>query len=254
MMVAARPDAPPEERQGLRQDQREGAGGAHRAGLALAARRSRRPPAAPGARCTSDPRPSEVGVLNRIKRVREYAGCSATRCNDVTGSRLVGGRAACRQDGERGKGQINPREPQRQQPDATALRGSARPLKTDERKVVVELGVVELGLDDKMIARSTGWDENRVFLRATSSGSPSSTASWVLTHLPAGTEGGAALLPPDTRCETVLRDAVTAALRYHRWCRGVVCPPPASGAKEIVHNLVLVSRYRRYASGCPAAL
>ena len=45
-------------------------------------------------------------------------------------------------------------------------------LKTDERKVMLELG-----LEGKFAAKSTGWDENRVFLEGTSSRSPSSTAA-----------------------------------------------------------------------------
>ena len=45
-------------------------------------------------------------------------------------------------------------------------------LKTDERKLVLELG-----LGGKFTARSTAWDENRVFLRATSSRLLSITAA-----------------------------------------------------------------------------
>jgi hypothetical protein len=84
--------------------------------------------------------PEQVGVLtwmNRIKRVRECVprpACSATRCNDVARSRVAP--AALRRrvalarlagKGDKyGQGQIRPREPRRPQPDATALRGSAR--------------------------------------------------------------------------------------------------------------------------------
>ena len=53
-------------------------------------------------------------------------------------------------------------------------------LKTDERKVVLELG-----LEGKLSARSTGWDENRVFLEGDSLEVAVKNGRWVLTHLPA---------------------------------------------------------------------
>jgi hypothetical protein len=137
-----------EKGKGLRQDQREGAGGAHRA--ALGASTTPRPASASpsyeaiaeAAGCARSTvyeairALEQVGVpswVNRIKCVREYVpGCSATRCNDVARSRVAGSAfsrlgfgAARRQGGECGQGQSKPREPQRPQPDATTLRGSA---------------------------------------------------------------------------------------------------------------------------------
>jgi hypothetical protein len=46
-------------------------------------------------------------------------------------------------------------------------------LKTDERKVVLELG-----LQGKFAAKSMGWDENRVFLEGDNLESRSSTGGW----------------------------------------------------------------------------
>jgi len=45
-------------------------------------------------------------------------------------------------------------------------------LKTDERKIVLELGT-----GGKFAAKSTGWDESRVFLEGDSWRSPWSTAA-----------------------------------------------------------------------------
>ena len=53
-------------------------------------------------------------------------------------------------------------------------------LKTDERKVVLELG-----LEGKFAAKSTGWDENRVFLEGDRLEVSVENGRWVLTHLPA---------------------------------------------------------------------
>jgi hypothetical protein len=54
-------------------------------------------------------------------------------------------------------------------------------LKTDERKVVLELG-----LEGKFAAKSTGWDENRVFLEGDKLVVEVKTVRWVLTHKPWG--------------------------------------------------------------------
>jgi RecA-family ATPase len=53
-------------------------------------------------------------------------------------------------------------------------------LKTDERKVVLELG-----LGGKFSAKSTAWDENRVFLEGDKLEVAVVNGRWVLTHLPA---------------------------------------------------------------------
>ena len=53
-------------------------------------------------------------------------------------------------------------------------------LKTDERKVVLELG-----LEAKFAAKSTGWDENKVFLERDRLEVAVVNGRWVLTHLPA---------------------------------------------------------------------
>ena len=53
-------------------------------------------------------------------------------------------------------------------------------LKTDERKVVLELG-----LGGKFAAKSTGWDENRVFLEGGSGSTSVKNGRLVLTHVPA---------------------------------------------------------------------
>jgi hypothetical protein len=53
-------------------------------------------------------------------------------------------------------------------------------LKTDERKVVLELG-----LEGKFAAKSTGWDENKVFLERDRLEVAVVNGRWVLTHLPA---------------------------------------------------------------------
>jgi hypothetical protein len=53
-------------------------------------------------------------------------------------------------------------------------------LKTDDGKVVLELG-----LEGKFAAKSTGGDQNRVFLEATSVEIEVKGRRWVLTHLPA---------------------------------------------------------------------
>jgi hypothetical protein len=53
-------------------------------------------------------------------------------------------------------------------------------LKTDERKIHLELG-----LEGKFAAKSTGWDENRVFLEGDRLEVAVKSGRWVLTHLPA---------------------------------------------------------------------
>jgi hypothetical protein len=53
-------------------------------------------------------------------------------------------------------------------------------LKTDERKVVLELG-----LGGKFTARSTAWDENRVFLEGDKLEVAVNNGRWLLTALPA---------------------------------------------------------------------
>ena len=54
-------------------------------------------------------------------------------------------------------------------------------LKTDERKVLLELGH-----DGKFAAKSTGWDEIRVFLEGDKLQVEVKFGRWVLMHLPAG--------------------------------------------------------------------
>ena len=54
-------------------------------------------------------------------------------------------------------------------------------LMTDERKVILELGV-----GGKFAAKSTGWDENRVFLEGDKTEAAVKNGRRVLTHLPAG--------------------------------------------------------------------
>jgi hypothetical protein len=53
-------------------------------------------------------------------------------------------------------------------------------LKTDERKIVLEFG-----LEGKFAAKSTGWDENRVFLERDKLEIEVKNGRWVLTHVPA---------------------------------------------------------------------
>jgi hypothetical protein len=53
-------------------------------------------------------------------------------------------------------------------------------LKTDERKVLLELG-----LEGKFAAKSTGWDENRVFLEGDRLVIEVKSGRWVLIHEPA---------------------------------------------------------------------
>jgi hypothetical protein len=53
-------------------------------------------------------------------------------------------------------------------------------LKTDERKIVLELG-----LQGKFAAKSTGWDENRIFLEGDKLEVQVKNGRWVLTHVPA---------------------------------------------------------------------
>ena len=67
-------------------------------------------------------------------------------------------------------------------------------LKTDERKIVLEMG-----LEGKFAAKSSGWDENWVFLEATSSRSQSSTAAGCsrLARWPASGDGPAPSYFPD---------------------------------------------------------
>ena len=54
-------------------------------------------------------------------------------------------------------------------------------LKTDERYIGLQLG-----RDGKFVAKSTGWDENRVFLGGDKLEAAVRNVRWVLTHLPAG--------------------------------------------------------------------
>jgi hypothetical protein len=54
-------------------------------------------------------------------------------------------------------------------------------LKTDERKIVLEIGH-----GGKFAAKSTGWDENRVFLEGDKLEVALVKGRWVLSHLPAG--------------------------------------------------------------------
>ena len=53
-------------------------------------------------------------------------------------------------------------------------------LKTDERTIVLELG-----LGGKFAAKSSGWDENRVFLEGDKLDIEVKAGRWVLTHVPA---------------------------------------------------------------------
>ena len=53
-------------------------------------------------------------------------------------------------------------------------------LKTDERKILLELGH-----EGKFAAKSTGWDENRVFLEGDRLEVAVKNGRWVLSHLPA---------------------------------------------------------------------
>jgi hypothetical protein len=53
-------------------------------------------------------------------------------------------------------------------------------LKTDERKIHLELG-----LGGKFAAKPTGWDKNRVFLEGDKLEIAVANGRWVLTHLPA---------------------------------------------------------------------
>jgi hypothetical protein len=45
--------------------------------------------------------------------------------------------------------------------------------------------VLELGLEGKFAAKSTGWDENRVFLEGDKLEVAMVNGGWVLAHLPA---------------------------------------------------------------------
>jgi hypothetical protein len=53
-------------------------------------------------------------------------------------------------------------------------------LKTDRRTIVLELG-----LEGKFAAKSSGWDENRVFLEGDVLEVSVRSGRWVLTHIPA---------------------------------------------------------------------
>jgi hypothetical protein len=54
-------------------------------------------------------------------------------------------------------------------------------LKTEERTVVLELGTGE-----KFVAKSGGWDKNRVFLEGRKLVVEIKNGRWLLTHTPAG--------------------------------------------------------------------
>ena len=100
-------------------------------------------------------------------------------------------------------------------------------LKTDERTVVLELG-----RDGKFSAKSTDWDENRVFLEGDRLEVAVKNGRWVLTPLLAGAvparETGPALLArrrvtPLRRCNAVTGPRCNAVsplgVRGRRWCR-----------------------------------
>ena len=53
-------------------------------------------------------------------------------------------------------------------------------LKADEHKIVLELG-----REGKFVAKTTSWDESRVFLEGDVLSVAVKNGSWVLTHVPA---------------------------------------------------------------------
>jgi hypothetical protein len=65
-------------------------------------------------------------------------------------------------------------------------------LKTKERNLLLEVG-----RDGKFVAKTVGWDENRVFLEGDKLEVAVKSGRWVLTHLPAATgrRAGTTLLP-----------------------------------------------------------
>ena len=89
-------------------------------------------------------------------------------------------------------------------------------LKTDERKIHLELG-----LEGKFAAKSTGWDENRVLVEGDQLEIASRAAAGSYAMCPAGRRR------PSRCCttSTTTSDGATAAgngvvLRCHLWCRG----------------------------------
>ena len=85
-------------------------------------------------------------------------------------------------------------------------------LKTDERKLVLELG-----LGGKFTARSTAWDENRVFLEGDKLEVAVNNGRWVLTHLPAAASGrGAGAAPlPGRRVTALLQRCCNGVTPFH---------------------------------------
>ena len=175
----------------------------------------------------------QVGVLswvNRIKRVREYVprpvrqpGATTLRGAGSPAALSVGwalarlaGKAASAATGRSNRENRGARNPMQRRcadrpvspfrrfgnfettpPPFRAIMGKREPqiiLKTDERKVVLELG-----FEGKFTAKSSGWDENRVFLEATSSRSQSRTAAGCSRTCPraAGAEAGPHYFPDD---------------------------------------------------------
>ena len=108
-------------------------------------------------------------------------------------------------------------------------------LKTDERKILLELG-----LGGKFAAKSTGWDENRVFLEGDQLEVAVKNGRWVLTHTfrpapadsrepveritsrPTDVDAATAAATPlrcQRRAKRPLRPAFTDGCRGRRRCR-----------------------------------
>ena len=134
MMAGARPDAPPGERQRLRQDPRRDAGGAHRAALALPQRRDRQvlPPSyeaiAEAAGCARSTVYEAIRALEQVGQFRHF-----------TGSMNFGTPPGDRE--------------QARTADHPANRRAQCSPRTRARKFA---------------SKSNGWDENRVFLEGDS--------------------------------------------------------------------------------------
>jgi hypothetical protein len=62
--------------------------------------------------------------------------------------------------------------------------------KTRERQIILTSDhrtvILELGVGGKFQAKSSGWDENRVFLKGDVLEVAARNGRWVLTHVPAG--------------------------------------------------------------------